>query len=93
MYLFLAMLLFEHVYVFDRLFSAKNPVPIRCPVAGKFNFTQRGEHPFKTRYDTMLPLMSYYRMLFLKFLYGWKPNLHNLCNKSILLFKFGIIEF
>lgn len=22
---------------------------VRCPVAGKFNFTQRGEHPFKTR--------------------------------------------
>lgn len=31
------------------LFLAKNPVPVRCPVAGKFNFTQRGEHPFKTR--------------------------------------------
>lgn len=28
---------------------AKNPVPVRCPVAGKFNFTQRGEHPFRTR--------------------------------------------
>uniref|UniRef100_A0A1B0C575 Uncharacterized protein n=1 Tax=Glossina palpalis gambiensis TaxID=67801 RepID=A0A1B0C575_9MUSC len=28
---------------------AKNPAPVRCPVAGKFNFTQRGEHPFKTR--------------------------------------------
>lgn len=24
-------------------------MPVRCPVAGKFNFTQRGEHPFKTR--------------------------------------------
>ncbi|XP_055698278.1 uncharacterized protein LOC129798861 [Phlebotomus papatasi] len=31
------------------LFLAKNPVPVRCPVAGKFNFTQRGEHPFVTR--------------------------------------------
>lgn len=31
------------------LFLAKNPVPVRCPVAGKFNFTQIGEHPFKTR--------------------------------------------
>ncbi|KAL9891396.1 uncharacterized protein LOC119638746 [Glossina fuscipes] len=31
------------------LFLAKNPAPVRCPVAGKFNFTQRGEHPFKTR--------------------------------------------
>lgn len=32
------------------LISAKNPVPVRCPVAGKFNFTQHGEHPFKTRF-------------------------------------------
>lgn len=31
------------------LFLAKHPVPVRCPVAGKFNFTQRGESPFKTR--------------------------------------------
>lgn len=31
------------------LFLAKNPVPVRCPVAGKFNFTQRGENLFKTR--------------------------------------------
>lgn len=31
------------------LFLAKNPVPVRCPVAGKYNFTQRGEAPFKTR--------------------------------------------
>ncbi|XP_067007041.1 uncharacterized protein udt [Anabrus simplex] len=31
------------------LFLAKNPVPVRCPVAGKFNFTQRGEVPFETR--------------------------------------------
>lgn len=31
------------------LFLARNPVPVRCPVAGKFNFTQRGEHPFRTR--------------------------------------------
>ncbi|KAG4078615.1 hypothetical protein HA402_015205 [Bradysia odoriphaga] len=31
------------------LYLAKNPVPVRCPVAGKFNFTQHGEHPFKTR--------------------------------------------
>lgn len=29
--------------------TAKNPVPIRCPVAGKFNFTQKGEVPFETR--------------------------------------------
>lgn len=31
------------------LFLLRNPVPVRCPVAGKFNFTQRGEHPFRTR--------------------------------------------
>lgn len=31
------------------LFLAKNPVPVRCPVAGKFNFTQRGDVPFETR--------------------------------------------
>lgn len=31
------------------LFLKKNPVPIRCPVAGKFNFTQRGDIPFQTR--------------------------------------------
>ncbi|KAJ8952349.1 hypothetical protein NQ318_017243 [Aromia moschata] len=27
----------------------QNKVPIKCPVAGKFNFTQRGEVPFETR--------------------------------------------
>uniref|UniRef100_A0A1A9WQ33 Uncharacterized protein n=1 Tax=Glossina brevipalpis TaxID=37001 RepID=A0A1A9WQ33_9MUSC len=26
------------------LFLAKNPVPVRCPVAGKINFTQRGSN-------------------------------------------------
>ena len=31
------------------LYLARHPVPVRCPVAGKFNFTQKGEHPFKTR--------------------------------------------
>lgn len=31
------------------LFLSRDPVPVRCPVAGKFNFTQVGEHPFKTR--------------------------------------------
>jgi len=31
------------------LFLTKNPVPVRCPVAGKYNFTQRGEAPFRTR--------------------------------------------
>lgn len=33
---------------YDLFLSAK-PVPVRCPVAGKFNFTQRGEVPFETR--------------------------------------------
>ncbi|XP_037948538.1 uncharacterized protein LOC119680002 isoform X2 [Teleopsis dalmanni] len=31
------------------LLLPKNPVPIRCPVAGKFNFTQKGENPFQKR--------------------------------------------
>lgn len=31
------------------LFLIKNPLAITCPVAGKFNFTQRGEIPFETR--------------------------------------------
>ncbi|CAG9760014.1 unnamed protein product [Ceutorhynchus assimilis] len=31
------------------LFLKKNPVPIKCPVAGKFNFTQKGDIPFETR--------------------------------------------
>jgi hypothetical protein len=30
-------------------FTAKNPVPVQCPVAGKYNFTQRGDVPFETR--------------------------------------------
>ncbi|GBP63308.1 hypothetical protein EVAR_26622_1 [Eumeta japonica] len=30
-------------------FLKKDPVPIRCPVAGKFNFTQRGDVKFETR--------------------------------------------
>ena len=30
-------------------FTGKDPVPIRCPVAGAFNFTQAGDFPFKTR--------------------------------------------
>ena len=30
-------------------FLGKDPVPIRCPVAGAFNFTQEGDFPFKTR--------------------------------------------
>lgn len=31
------------------LFLAKNPVPVRCPIAGKFNFTQKGDALFETR--------------------------------------------
>ncbi|KAI8440903.1 hypothetical protein MSG28_009201 [Choristoneura fumiferana] len=31
------------------LFLKKDPSPIRCPVAGKFNFTQRGDVRFETR--------------------------------------------
>ncbi|XP_071443334.1 uncharacterized protein udt [Hetaerina americana] len=31
------------------IFLAANPVPVRCPVAGKFNFTQKGDIPFETR--------------------------------------------
>ncbi|XP_022916036.1 uncharacterized protein [Onthophagus taurus] len=31
------------------LFLAKYPVAVRCPIAGKFNFTQKGEAPFETR--------------------------------------------
>ena len=34
---------------FAFLTTAAVPVPVRCPVAGKFNFTQRGEIPFETR--------------------------------------------
>lgn len=29
--------------------AEKDPVPIRCPVAGAFNFTQEGDFPFQTR--------------------------------------------
>ncbi|XP_026751137.1 uncharacterized protein LOC113511659 [Galleria mellonella] len=31
------------------IFLKKDPSPIRCPVAGKFNFTQRGDVRFETR--------------------------------------------
>ncbi|XP_065201413.1 uncharacterized protein LOC135832217 [Planococcus citri] len=31
------------------LFLAKNPVPVPCPVAGKYKFKQRGDVPFVTR--------------------------------------------
>lgn len=46
------------------LFLAKNPVPVRCPVAGKFNFTQRGEHPFKTRYEFTYFYLPYLHIFF-----------------------------
>nr|CAH7756050.1 unnamed protein product [Callosobruchus chinensis] len=31
------------------LYLKKNPVPVKCPVAGKFNFTQHGDVKFETR--------------------------------------------
>ncbi|KAG8280519.1 hypothetical protein J6590_080712 [Homalodisca vitripennis] len=31
------------------LFLGKDPAPVKCPVAGKFNFTQKGDVPFETR--------------------------------------------
>ncbi|XP_018333594.1 uncharacterized protein LOC108742778 [Agrilus planipennis] len=31
------------------LYLKKNPTAVRCPVAGKFNFTQKGDVPFETR--------------------------------------------
>ncbi|XP_015607932.1 uncharacterized protein LOC107273857 [Cephus cinctus] len=31
------------------LFLAKHPVPVRCPIAGKYMFTQKGDIPFETR--------------------------------------------
>ncbi|CAG0890090.1 unnamed protein product, partial [Cyprideis torosa] len=31
------------------LLIAEQPVPVRCPVAGKFNFSQIGDAPFETR--------------------------------------------
>lgn len=34
--------------------TAKDPVPVQCPIAGKFNFTQHGEHLFETRYRIIL---------------------------------------
>jgi hypothetical protein len=41
---------FRAIYVdYFVCFTAKNPVPVHCPVAGKYNFTQRGDVPFETR--------------------------------------------
>lgn len=31
------------------IYIAKNPVPVRCPVAGKYMFTQKGDVLFETR--------------------------------------------
>lgn len=31
------------------MFSAKTPLPVKCPVAGKFNFTQKGDTLFTNR--------------------------------------------
>jgi len=36
----------NHLY----FLPGKDPVPIRCPVAGAFNFTQEGDFKFITRY-------------------------------------------
>ncbi|XP_014250754.1 uncharacterized protein LOC106667362 [Cimex lectularius] len=38
----------QEAWIYSTFLSAK-PVPVRCPVAGKFNFTQRGDVPFETR--------------------------------------------
>lgn len=37
------------IFKAPELLTAKNPVPVQCPVAGKYNFTQRGDVPFETR--------------------------------------------
>lgn len=55
------------------LFLAKNPVPVRCPVAGKFNFTQRGENLFKTRYVQCLIHFM------LRTIFGAKNTIIRLC--------------
>lgn len=31
------------------LYLKKHPESVKCPVAGKFNFTQKGDIPFETR--------------------------------------------
>ena len=31
------------------IFVEKDPVPVRCPVAGAFEFVQEGDHLFETR--------------------------------------------
>ena len=38
----------EQKWKYD-LFLKKNPTPVKCPIAGKFNFTQKGDVPFETR--------------------------------------------
>lgn len=38
----------ERKWKYD-IFLAKNPVPVRCPVAGKYMFNQKGDIPFETR--------------------------------------------
>lgn len=43
------MLVGLHLQGLFMCFTAKNPVPVQCPVAGKYNFTQRGDVPFETR--------------------------------------------
>ena len=36
-------------FYYKHFFSEKDPVPVRCPVAGAFEFQQEGDMPFKTR--------------------------------------------
>ncbi|KAK7603866.1 hypothetical protein V9T40_003865 [Parthenolecanium corni] len=39
----------NHVQWKYDLLLAKNPIPIRCPIAGKYKFKQKGEMPFVSR--------------------------------------------
>jgi hypothetical protein len=41
--------LYVHKLTFSVLTIAKEPVPIRCPVAGMFRFQQSGDIKFQTR--------------------------------------------
>lgn len=84
-------------YIFKIIISflilAKNPVPVRCPVAGKFNFTQRGEHPFKTRYEiqltdfyTLIEISIVFLTFYLKFFckqYSWWCNTESPARYSV----------
>lgn len=54
------------------LFLAKNPVPVQCPIAGKFNFSQRGGVPFETQIVRGLTLPP-------------RPNIY--CKENISLYS------